>query len=363
MEKWLHFLAVSLLDVNLDALTAGLGIMHAVHCAGCFDYFDTAELKRVNIGLTQMLLERCKSWRIERFIYVSTAFSSGYVEETVTETLHSGPADDPTEYIRTKRHAEGPVSTSGLPFLYLRPSIVIGDSRDRLYTGNRYGLYQLWSGIERLHCTRWEPEYHLVASDEPVHFIHQDGFQAAFRSLDADCFLTFSPTRRWPRTVKTSGACGHDVLAYDFNGHPSKRLVQQGGRQAGSVAEIGRSCQKIMVLVVDGERVERVVYARGGLLETIKDGVIFIHSTIALPELHRIALTAETNSNVTIIDCPVSGGVKDADEGRLAMLCVGDKGAFEAKRSLLDAVAANVTHLGPLGAGMIVRHNIKFDTI
>jgi 3-hydroxyisobutyrate dehydrogenase-like beta-hydroxyacid dehydrogenase len=145
---------------------------------------------------------------------------------------------------------------------------------------------------------------------------------------------------------------GHDVLAYDLKSQPLQKLIQQGGRQAKSVAEIGDSCQQVMIMVVNGEQVENIVCGSGGLLETMMDGVILIHSTIALSELRRIASTVET-SNVTIIDCPVSGGVVGADEGTLTMLCGGDVGAFEAQRSLLDAVAANVTHLGPLGAGMV----------
>ena len=145
---------------------------------------------------------------------------------------------------------------------------------------------------------------------------------------------------------------GHDVLAYDLQSQPLQRLVQQGGREAGSVAEIGRSCRQVMVMVVDGAQVESVVCGPGGLLETMTDGVILINSTIALSELRRIAAVVET-SNVTLIDCPVSGGITGADEGTLTMLCGGDVDAFEAQRPLLDAVSANVTHLGPLGAGMV----------
>ena len=145
---------------------------------------------------------------------------------------------------------------------------------------------------------------------------------------------------------------GHDVLAYDLEPRPLQRLVQQGGRQAESVAEIGRSCQNVMVMVVDGAQVEKVVCASGGLLDEMREGVILINSTIALAELRQIAAVAEAH-NITVIDCPVSGGVSGADEGTLTMLCGGDKDAFEAQRSLLDAVATNVTHLGPLGAGMV----------
>jgi 3-hydroxyisobutyrate dehydrogenase-like beta-hydroxyacid dehydrogenase len=145
---------------------------------------------------------------------------------------------------------------------------------------------------------------------------------------------------------------GQDVLAYDLDIRPMQRLVQQGGRQAEDLAEIGRSCQRVMVMVVDGAQVEKVVCAPGGLLDEMTEGVILINSTIALSDLRRIAAAAEAR-NVTIIDCPVSGGISGADDGTLTMLCGGDLAAFEAQRSLLDAVAANVTHLGPLGAGMV----------
>ena len=145
---------------------------------------------------------------------------------------------------------------------------------------------------------------------------------------------------------------GYDVLAYDVVTPPLQRFVQQGGRQAENLSEIGRSCRQVMVMVVSGEQVEAVVSEPGGLLETMHGGVILVHSTIALSELRRIAAAAEAR-DVTVIDCPVSGGVSGADDGTLTMLCGGDPVAFNAQRHLLDAVAANVTHLGPLGAGMV----------
>jgi len=56
---------------------------------------------------------------------------------------------------------------------------------------------------------------------------------------------------------------------------------------------------------------------------------------------------------VTVIDCPVSGGVSGAAAGTLTLLCGGEAAAIEAQRPLLEAVSANVFHLGPLGAGLV----------
>ena len=142
---------------------------------------------------------------------------------------------------------------------------------------------------------------------------------------------------------------GNDVLAFDLAEQPLQRLVQQGGRRAETLAEIGSSCPTVMVMVVTGWQVDEVVT---GLLATMKNGVILVHSTIALSELRSVADKA-SSSGVTIIDAPVSGGAAGANEGTLTMLCGGDEDTFKSHRHLLDAVSENVTYLGPLGAGMV----------
>jgi nucleoside-diphosphate-sugar epimerase len=157
------------------------GVDEVIHCAACLDYFDRAALEAVNIGLTRHLVELALNVGVEKFILTSTAFSSGYMESAVPETLHDEPLREPTDYTRTKRAAERIVANSGLPYLILRPSIVVGDSRYGRYCGKRYGLYQLWSGIERLLCREWQAEIHVLAPRRSlVNLVHQDAFLSAF---------------------------------------------------------------------------------------------------------------------------------------------------------------------------------------
>ena len=145
---------------------------------------------------------------------------------------------------------------------------------------------------------------------------------------------------------------GHKVMAYDLAKQPLDRLVQLGAKRAEDPAEIGRNCTRVMVMVVNGEQVGAVINGNDGLLTTMSDGVIMIHSTIGLSELRRVAASVSARG-VQIIDCPVSGGVEGADDGTLTILCGGDADVFAAQREVLEAVAANVTHLGPLGAGLV----------
>jgi 3-hydroxyisobutyrate dehydrogenase len=145
---------------------------------------------------------------------------------------------------------------------------------------------------------------------------------------------------------------GHDVLAYDVAADALARFVARGGRGASHPAAIGAACRSVMVMVVDGPQVAAVVSGRDGLLDTMTGGTIMVCSTIALSELLPVAERARARG-VTVIDCPVSGGTVGANAGTLTMLCGGDAATVEAERPFLDAVSANVFHLGPLGAGMV----------
>jgi 3-hydroxyisobutyrate dehydrogenase-like beta-hydroxyacid dehydrogenase len=145
---------------------------------------------------------------------------------------------------------------------------------------------------------------------------------------------------------------GHDVLAYDVAAEPLARFAARGGRTARHPAQIGAECQSVMVMVVSGAQVDAVLSGRDGLLDTMTAGTVMVCSTIALSELLPIAARARARG-VTVIDCPVSGGVTGADAGTLTLLCGGDAADIEAQRPFLDAVSANVFHLGPLGAGLV----------
>lgn len=170
-------------DINnaklADELKA-LEIDEIIHSAGCLDYFDLGALTNVNVDLTLWLTKLGKDCNVSRFTYISTAYSAGYINSTIPECLLGAPASDPTSYTKTKRQAEWLVAESGLPFLILRPSILIGEWTNGRYSGKRYGLYQQWIGLERLMSDRYHAEIHTVAPREPLNLLHQDTFQRAF---------------------------------------------------------------------------------------------------------------------------------------------------------------------------------------
>jgi len=165
---------------KLYAEIRNLQVNEIMHCAGSVEYYDSVELKEGNIDLTAELIALGERLQVRRFVYLSTAFSGGYSDGLVRETLHSSPETDPTEYTRSKRETEALVYNSTLPFLIVRPSVVIGDSRNGRYSGKPYGLYQLWSAFEKFLSDRYRPVMHSIAPIMKLAVIHQDAFTASF---------------------------------------------------------------------------------------------------------------------------------------------------------------------------------------
>jgi nucleoside-diphosphate-sugar epimerase len=159
------------------------GIREIAHCAGCLSYFNKAKLQEGNVELTRGLLELGRRANVRRFTYLSTAFASGLIDGVVPERLHESSHFDPTEYMRSKRETEWLVARSGLPYVIVRPAIIIGDSRNGRYIGKPYGLYQLWSAAEKFVAQRYMPVIYAIAPRVPLQVVHQDAFQSAFLAL------------------------------------------------------------------------------------------------------------------------------------------------------------------------------------
>lgn len=56
-----------------------------------------------------------------------------------------------------------------------------------------------------------------------------------------------------------------------------------------------------------------------------------------------------------MLDAPVSGGSEGAARGTLSIMCGGDEESFRRAMPFLQAMGKTITHVGPLGAGQMVK--------
>jgi 3-hydroxyisobutyrate dehydrogenase len=86
--------------------------------------------------------------------------------------------------------------------------------------------------------------------------------------------------------------------------------------------------------------------------------IVAIHSTI-LPETARKIAARCRAHGVEVIDVPMSGGQKGAEDRRLAYMAGGEAGVLEKCRPVFVTSASHIFHLGELGMGATAKMLIQ----
>ena len=147
---------------------------------------------------------------------------------------------------------------------------------------------------------------------------------------------------------------GFPVLGYDVDAAKLQEFTKLGCKAAASVAEIARTCRKVVLCVFNTAQVEDTIEGPGGLLATLPPDVppiIALCTSTCDPD--RIAALAERipASRLRFVEAPVSGTSDQTARGDALGLIAGDPAAAEAARDVLDALCPRRRHLGPAGNG------------
>ena len=120
-------LAGDLADVTLSRRVVD-SVTHVVHAAACTSFRARRVAWRTNVeGTRRLALQLRGGARLERFLYVGTAYACGARTTPVVREDDPPAGAHVAEYTRTKLEAEAVLaSMEGLPCVVARPSMVIG---------------------------------------------------------------------------------------------------------------------------------------------------------------------------------------------------------------------------------------------
>ncbi len=144
---------------------------------------------------------------------------------------------------------------------------------------------------------------------------------------------------------------GRTVVGFDIDPGKIERLAALGGEAAGSVSEVARRCETIVLAVFDTGQVEGVV--ERGILPALggRPGRVVICTSTCDPD--RIAaLGARTGAaGLAFLDAPVSGTSEQVRAGKGVGLVGGSGEAVAKVAPVLDALFSRYFHVGGVGDG------------
>jgi 2-hydroxy-3-oxopropionate reductase len=150
-------------------------------------------------------------------------------------------------------------------------------------------------------------------------------------------------------------AAGHEVIVFNRRAEPREQLVAAGARAAESSAAVAREAPIVITMLSDDRAVREVVVGDGGVLDAAAEGSLLVDMSTITPALSRELAARGAARGVGVLDAPVSGGDVGAREGTLSIMVGGDAAHVERARPLLEALGSSVVHVGPAGAGQVVK--------
>jgi 3-hydroxyisobutyrate dehydrogenase len=150
-----------------------------------------------------------------------------------------------------------------------------------------------------------------------------------------------------PMAARLSRA-GYQVIGFDTFAEARTKHSETGGTSAANVAEAVAGAAAVITLLPDGKVVRAAIE---GIMSQLTPGTVVIDMSSSAPLGTRALGEELIAAGIEFIDAPVSGGVKRAIDGSLAIMAGGQAKTIDRATPILSAMGKSIFRTGPLGSG------------
>lgn len=139
-------------------------------------------------------------------------------------------------------------------------------------------------------------------------------------------------------------AGGHEVHVYDVSPDAVAAMEKAGAKAASSIVDLANKADVVFLSLPNPEIVHAAALGKDGLVEGTRVKRVVDFSTIG-PRMAGTVAKALAAKGITYVDAPVSGGLKGAREGTLAVMIACPKAVYEEMEPILKTFGKPF-HLG-----------------
>jgi len=144
---------------------------------------------------------------------------------------------------------------------------------------------------------------------------------------------------------------GYPVTVYNRSKEKASALNGSGASIASTPKEVIKNTDIVFLMVSDDKAVRDCFTGDGGLLAAKVSGRLIINMSTVSPAISREFGAFCQQQGNDYLDAPVSGSVKQAQEGQLVIMVGGSAAAYEKATPVLQPLGKMLLHLGDTGAG------------
>jgi 3-hydroxyisobutyrate dehydrogenase-like beta-hydroxyacid dehydrogenase len=149
---------------------------------------------------------------------------------------------------------------------------------------------------------------------------------------------------------------GATLVLHNRTAAPAETLADElGATVAPTAREAAEAADVAITMLADGDAVRATWDGPDGLVAGAHEGGVLADSSTVPPDTIGAFEAAVRERGSGILDTPVSGSTALAESGQLTIMAGGSAEDLERARPVLDLVARQVTHVGPLGSGAALK--------
>ena len=148
---------------------------------------------------------------------------------------------------------------------------------------------------------------------------------------------------------------GYTVNVFDTNKEHVAALVADGAVAKNSAKEVGEASDVIITMLPNSKIVEAVMFGENGLYQGLSKGKIYVDMSSSDYASNQMISEKLKAIDVPMLDAPVTGSVKGAEEGTLTIMVGGAAETLEQVRPVLETLGSKLIHVGPIGSADIAK--------
>jgi 3-hydroxyisobutyrate dehydrogenase len=149
---------------------------------------------------------------------------------------------------------------------------------------------------------------------------------------------------------------GHRLAFLEHPGNqPVEDLLAGGAQPAATIGDLVGASDVVILCVTGTPEVEAVLLGAGGVLASLRPGMVVIDHSTAIPSSTQRLAAQVAAAGGRFLDAPMTGTPRDAAAGQVNLLVGADDDLFAEFEPLLADYARKIVHAGPVGSG----HTLK----
>ena len=144
------------------------------------------------------------------------------------------------------------------------------------------------------------------------------------------------------------------VKAYDLSDEAKEKALDAGLNVLNSIHDVLIDIDALVTMLPNDSAVEDV-FLRNGVLDSLEKTTLIIDSSTISPNTSKKVVDEAYNKGLSMVDAPVSGGVRGAEEGTLSFIVGGNEQDVKKGSILFDVMGDNTFYAGNSGSGQIAK--------